>query len=151
MWLRATFSTGCWQSSLLLLWFLALKAVEGPFGEGNERSVVEITFARFLAKITGILEDCSPALVAFFLSCVEAQHKNFLWTGPKIQILPRTTDLTSIIQLTGKGELLDLTESLIYVEDVDDQLSAALPSGLKRGRAEDMGDGCDEQPRKRQQ
>lgn len=127
------------------------KGVEGPFGEGNERGVVEITFARFLAKITGILEDCSPALVAFFLSRIEAQHKNFLWTGPKIQILRRTTDLTSIIQLTGKGELLDLTEFSIYVEDVDDQSSAALPSGLKRGRPEDMGDGCDEQPRKRQQ
>jgi hypothetical protein len=126
------------------------KAVEGPFGEGNERGAVKITFARFLANITGILEDWSPALVPFFVGRVEAQHNNFLWTGPKIQILPRTNDLTSIIQLTGKGELLDLPELSIYIEDVDDESSAAPPSGLKRGRPEDMGDGCDGQPKKRQ-
>jgi hypothetical protein len=126
------------------------QSLEGPFGEGNERGPVEISFARFRVNITGILEDCCPALVPFFLSRVEAQHKIFLWSGPKIQIVPRTMGVTSFIQVSRKGELADLPDFSIYVEDLDGHSSAAVPPGLKRIRPEDLADGDDEQPKKRQ-
>lgn len=130
------------------------RGVEGPFGEGNDGSAVGIPFARFQKNIKGILEESNPDLLPFFLGRVKADHKNFLWTGPEIQILPRTADLISVIRLTGGGELLDFPVCPIYCQEVEDESPASVPRVPKRHRPdaqpEDSEDMSDEQPKKRQ-
>ena len=46
-------------------------------------------------------------------------HKDFLWTGPDLLILPRSDDFTSIFSLTTKGEIIDLPSYQIYTKDLD--------------------------------
>jgi hypothetical protein len=128
--------------------------VEGSFGEGNDGGTLGISFARFHKNIKGILEDSNPDLLPFFSGRVEVDHKHFLWTGPEIEILPRTPDLISVIRLTGGGELLDLPVCPIYCHEVEDESPASEPRVPKRDRSdavsEDSEDMSDEQPKKRQ-
>lgn len=124
------------------------KGVEVPFGEGNEGSDAGITFPRFLEAVTGIVEEWSPDLLAFFSRRVQSDHKSFLWTGPALEIVPRTEDLLSIIHLAGDGELLDLPSLSIYCKDPDVPLAVPAPTLGKRDRSEDAMEGLDERVKK---
>lgn len=125
------------------------KSVDGRLGEGNETGGMAITFPLFLQKIKGILEEYSPDLLPFFSGRADAKQNNFLWTGPSLQIVPRTKDVLAIIEATGTGELLDWPGCGIYQEEVDDSSPAPVPALLKRDRSEDGMDTADEQPKKR--
>jgi hypothetical protein len=121
------------------------KRVDGPLGEGNEIGGVRITFPRFLQKITGIIEEYNPDLVPFFSTRVVAHHKDFFWTGLDLQILPRTPDVLSIVEVTGPGERLDFPGHPIYSNE------SLAPAALlrKRDRVEDAMDTGDDQAKKR--
>lgn len=125
------------------------RGVNRPLGEGNEIGGVPITFPRFLKTIHEILQDCSPQIIPFFTSRAES-HKYFLWTGPQLEILPRTKDIAAIIDVTGPGELLDWPGCPIYQEELlDDPSPSPEPGVHKRDRAEDGMDTAVEQPKKR--
>lgn len=127
------------------------RGVEVPFGEGNEGSDAGIRFPRFLEAITGIVEEWSPDLLGFFSRRIQSDQKSFLWTGPALDIIPRTADLLSIIHRAGDGELLDFPSLPIYSEDLDVPLAVPVPTLGKRDRSEDAREGLDEQVKKRKQ
>jgi len=126
------------------------RGVEAPnFGQGNDRGSVRITFPHFLQTIKGILEEYNPDLLPFFSRRVDADHKNFLWTGPELEIVPRTEDVIAIIHHTGEGELLDFPACPIYPVELAESSSAPATSVGKRDRPVDGMDVVDEQPKKR--
>jgi hypothetical protein len=66
------------------------------------------------AGIQGLLEESYPTVIPYFCECLERHHKDFLWTGPDVQILRRSQSLDSILPLLSVGELLDLPNHPIY-------------------------------------
>lgn len=120
------------------------RAAEFSFDEEGK-----VTFPKFLASIEGILQDSCPDVFPYFQNRAEAHHKDFLWSGPDVQILPRTKAVLSAIQVTATGELLDLPICPIYLVDLDEE-SSALPSPVaKRHHPAGGLDASDEQPNKR--
>jgi hypothetical protein len=126
------------------------RGVGRRLGEGNEIGGFTISFPRFLKKIEGIVEASSPDIAAFF-SARAVAHKHFLWSGPSLEIVPRTEELLVTIHLTGTGEQLDWPGCPIYQEDLDDSSLTPPPAIEKRDRSEDGMGTADEQPRKRTQ
>lgn len=126
------------------------RGVEAPnFGQGNDGSSIRITFPRFLKTVKGILEEHDPHLLPFFSARTDANHKNFLWTGPELQIVPRSEDVIAIMNQTGDGELVDFPANPIYSQELADSSSAPATSFGKRDRSVERMDVVDEQPRKR--
>jgi len=120
------------------------RAAEFSFDEEGK-----VTFAKFLASIEGAREDSSPGVLPFFQHRAEAHHKDFLWSGPDVQILPRSKAVLSTIQVAAAGELLDLPVCPIYVVDLDED-SSAFPSPVgKRLHPPGSLDISDKQPKKR--
>jgi hypothetical protein len=79
----------------------------------------ETTFSTFTKHIEGILQESFSKVVPYYSLCVDRCHKDFVWTGPWIQILPRSQEVMSVLSLTTRGELLDLPAHAIYVVDLD--------------------------------
>lgn len=79
--------------------------------------------ANFVRRIEGVLGQSHPQVIPYYSHCLHRGHKDFIWSGPDVQILRRTEALTSIILLTTAGELLDLPGHKIY--DLD---PATLPA-----------------------
>jgi hypothetical protein len=123
------------------------RGVHRPLGEGNETGGFTITFPGFLKKIQGILEDCSPAVMGYFARRAVA-HKDFLWTGPNLQIVPRTKDTIAIIERTGTGELLDWPGCPIYQQELGDSSPPPATAAHKRDRSQDDMDRADERLKK---
>lgn len=109
-----------------------------PFGEGNETAVVSITYPRFFQKVQGIVAECCPDVMTYFSARVEANHKNFFWTGPTLLIVPRTEEVVSLVMhLTGTGELLDFSGHPVYLQEVDDAPSVPATPIQKRACPEE--------------
>ena len=70
--------------------------------------------SNFAGQIEVALGQSHPQVIPYYSHCLELSHKDFLWSGPKIQILPHTEVFTAIILLTTAGELLDLPGHEIY-------------------------------------
>ena len=122
------------------------RRLDRPLGEGNDSGGVKILFPQFLRQIEGILEDSIPDVMPFFSSRAEA-HRDFLWTGPKLQILPRRKDVIDVIDCIGTGQLRDWPGCPIYQEEIDNASCAPLPPVHKRDHPDE---GMDtEQPKKR--
>jgi hypothetical protein len=108
----------------------------------------------FVGTIEDILHECHPGVFPYYLRCLNRQHKDFLWTGPKVEIIPRSDAVVSIIASTTMGELLDSPIHSIYVEDIDPQpTSPPLSKGVdqvgqRRGRRDSM-EVEDNHPKKR--
>jgi hypothetical protein len=122
------------------------RRLDRPLGEGNETGGVTILFPQFLKRIEAILEDYIPDAMPFFSSRAEA-HKHFLWTGPELEILPRSKDVIHMIESTGTGQLRDWPGCPIYQQENDDAPSAPMPPVQKRNHSEEGMDS--EQPKKR--
>ena len=113
---------------------------------------VMISMSKFADRIHGILQDSHPNVLSYYSRCLHRRHKHFLWTGPKIKILPRTDDAEDIMPFIGKGELLDHPAQSIYPINVDSPLPTpptVLPAVGKRHDREDGVDLSDEHPNKR--
>ena len=81
-----------------------------------------IPTAQFSENIKNILQTSHPEVFPYYSRCLYGGHKDFLWTGPVVQILPRSNAISSLITFMTKGEMLDLPSHQIYTEDVDDEL-----------------------------
>ena len=127
------------------------KAVYNPLGEdkSNGKGEDEISFSMFLERIEGILQGSYPHVFPYFSRCLNSGHKHFIWTGPQVQILPRSEDIVSVISLATMGELLDLPRHQIYTMDLVLTPPATIALVGKRHDRGDSMDLVDEQQKKR--
>ena len=94
-----------------------------------------------VASIEEILRESHPRAFPYYSRCLSGFHKDFTWTGPRIEILARSEGAISAISFSSPGEMLDLPHHQIYQIDVDalttDAAPAVLPlSGKRRERAD---------------
>jgi hypothetical protein len=94
------------------------KAVDDERGDREEL----IKSSEFIANIEGILQASYPKIFPYYSRCVERKHSHFIWTGPKLQIVPRSEGSASLIALVGKGEMLDSPTQPIYDVEVGPEL-----------------------------
>jgi len=99
-----------------------------------------ITLPQFMGHIEGVLQNSYPDVFPYYSRCLSGGHKDFLWTGPNVQILPRSESISSLIRLATAGEMVDLPSHRIYTEDLDPQLpiqpDTASQPGKRRVREE---------------
>src|SRR5271155_5286418 len=69
------------------------------------------------STIEDILQDY-PIIFPYYTHCIDHSHKHFLWTGPKVEILPQSKALQAIIPLISSGEHLDVPSQEIYTTPV---------------------------------
>ena len=84
---------------------------------------------------------------------MHGHHKHFTWTGPKLQILPRSDEILTIISVVTCGEMKDLPRRQIYIIDVDSELPPSTDVMSSIGKRCDQADDAnpsDEMPRKQQ-
>lgn len=100
---------------------LAKGASRSPEDESNGDGGVEneIEFSVFAGIIKDILLESYPDVFPYYSRCLDSGHKHFTWTGPQVQIVPRSEDMASFIPLTTSGELLDLPGHSIYPIDLE--------------------------------
>ena len=79
---------------------------------GKASSIVE-------GSVEVILQSSYPAVLHYYSHCVERGHSYFIWTGPNLQILPRSKARAAIICTTSKGEMLDCPADSIYLVELD--------------------------------
>jgi len=90
--------------------------------------------------VRDLIQRFWPSVIPYFRDCLERGHKDFLWTGPDVQILRRSQSLDSILPLLSMGELLDLPSHPIY---------KSIPRAEKRHVRGNSSDVEMEQPKKR--
>ena len=130
------------------------KGVEASGGERGGDGEVEdgVSCSKFTGLVERILQESHPTVFSYYSRCLDRGHKHFLWTGPTIQILPRSEDIAAIIPITTKGEMLDHPGHLIYPIDVDQPAPASPPIVRligKRPISGDVENVADERPKKR--
>jgi hypothetical protein len=96
-----------------------------------------------LGRIENILQTSHAEVFPYFTRCLDSGHKDFLWTGPDIQILPRSEAIVSVIPLITRGELLDLPSHSIYIEDIDSSLPILPQDATQVRKRRCRGDGLD--------
>jgi hypothetical protein len=69
--------------------------------------------------IEAILEKSHPEVLPYYLRRLASGHKDFLWTGPNVKIIPRSDDFAALVPASRKGEFWDLPSHQIYTEDLD--------------------------------
>lgn len=126
---------------------LAADVLYNPIDEDSSNGEGEggIPFSTFKARIEDILQRSYPHVLPYFSRCLDSHHKDFLWTGPQVQIVPRSEDFISVIPVTTMGELRDFPGHQIYSLDADLTVPAPITPVGKRQHREDIVDG---QPKK---
>ncbi len=69
--------------------------------------------------IEAILQKSHPEVLPYYSRRLACEHKDFLWTGPNVLIIPRTDCLERLVPSARKGEFRDLPSHQIYTEDLD--------------------------------
>jgi hypothetical protein len=69
--------------------------------------------------IEAILQKSHPEVLPYYSRRLACGHKDFLWTGPNVQIIPRSAGLNKLVPSARKGEFRDLPSHQIYTEDLD--------------------------------
>lgn len=103
-------------------------------------------------RIEGIIQGSYPMVLSYYLQCLDHGHMHFVWTGPDLQIVPRTESLDAVMPLLTVGELLDLPSHQIYHPTAATDMPSAIPIGPLSEKRHDRGDSLDlevEQPMKR--
>jgi len=95
------------------------KALYELDGLESDDEVEDSTSFAVVGHIERILQESHPDIFPYYSRCLDRGHKDFLWTGPKVQILRRSDDVASIIPLFATGEMWDLPSHQIYTEDLD--------------------------------
>ena len=94
-----------------------------------------ISSSEFIGLIESILLESHPLVFSYYSACLVNGHKHFTWTGPKLQIFPRSQDILSVIPLLTSGEMLEFPAQKIYetrVDPVPPSEQTALPQIRKR-------------------
>jgi len=118
-------------------------------GSLDEEDEEPIPYASVAENIVNLLEYSYPSVFPYFLQCVDRGHKDFVWTGPELQIIERSESTTSIIPLLTVGELLDLPGHNIYPGTTEMPASSSHPPTDKRHVRGDSSDSEAYKPRKR--
>jgi hypothetical protein len=79
----------------------------------------------FKPIIEDIVREEYPDVFPYYARCLDRRHKDFFWTGPKVEIFPRSDSITSIIPSTSRGEVWDSPTHSIYITDLDPELPTA--------------------------
>lgn len=111
----------------LLAEFAAASVVLAKGVQGDAEVGEGISLSSFSKQVEESLANSHPQAFPYFLRCLNSGHKNFVWTGPRLQILPRSEDFVSLIS----GELMDLPTHSIYTVDLESQTPSSLPVSTK--------------------
>ena len=111
-----------------------------------------ITTSLFVEMIEDILKESHSQIFPYYSNLLVGHHKHFVWTGPKLQIIPRSLDILSILPLMTLGEKSDLPGHQIYNANLDPEPASTDISPLlgKRSDKADDPNPSDEISRKRQ-
>jgi hypothetical protein len=133
-----------------VIFYKAVRERSGGMESSEEKGVVSSSM--FIEHIEAILKQSRPTTFSYYLHCLKRSHKAFVWTGPNLQILPRSQDILSIIHLISTGELLDHPAVQIYPIVVEPTPSNSpnveIQAGKRRSR-EDSGKVLEEPLKKR--
>jgi hypothetical protein len=101
-----------------------------------------IKSSEIIANLKGILQASYPKAFPYYSRCVERRHSHFIWTGPKLQIVPQSEGSASLIALVRMGEMLDSPTHPIYDVAVGPELPATPAAAGQGGKrpAPDDGD-----------
>lgn len=83
-------------------------------GEDDDEDKEGITTSMFAGSIEGILKASHPQIIPYYSDCLVRLHKHFTWTGPELQIVSRSRDVSSVLPLLTIGERLELPSHHIY-------------------------------------
>jgi hypothetical protein len=109
--------------------------------DSDDEDENRISMTAFVKHIESILQKVYPEVFPYYVRCLDRGHKDFIWTGPDLQIFPRSDPTASVISFTRKGDILDLPSHQIYTEDVDSNTilpDTIPPGGKRRGRADSL-------------
>lgn len=86
-------------------------------GEDSDDVIGEsgITFSMFIQHIDDILELSYPKIFPYYSRCLDRNHKHFLWTGPKVNIFPRSEAFKGMVP-PKVGARRDLPSQEIYLD-----------------------------------
>lgn len=130
----------------------AAAAVGFSKGKDHDDGLCGVPSSAFIGFVESILQQSHPNLLPYYQRCLDRSHKHFSWTGPKLQILPRSGDITSLTSIATIGELLDLPGHQIYTTNLDltPPPSPTPLSELGKRRLRDSGlESADGRPEKR--
>jgi hypothetical protein len=82
----------------------------------------DIDCSVFTEHLEEILQESHPEVFGYYSRCLDHGHRHFVWTGPKLKILPRLEEMVDVVPIT---ELQDLPACSIY----DVVLDATSPPG----------------------
>ena len=82
-----------------------------------------ITTSLFMEMIEDILKESHSQIFPYYSNLLVGLHKHFIWTGPELQIIPRSPDILSILPLMTHGEKSDLPGHQIYNTNLDPKLA----------------------------
>jgi hypothetical protein len=105
--------------------------------EGEEGEEGEIPISKVKAKIDGTIAESYPEVFHYYLTCVEAHHPHFTWTGPPLVILPRSEGGDLYVGVTSDGEQLDHPTHPIFMADptlLHPLHNSSLSAGLAKRR-----------------
>lgn len=125
----------------------AIPGLDDCNGDGNGED--EITSSCFMEHINSILHQSYPMAFPYYSRCLESGHKHFVWTGPELQIIPRSEGLDAIMPLLTLGELNDLPTHKIYDQMPKTEVPSSIPPAEKRHGRGDSSDLASEHPKKR--
>jgi hypothetical protein len=84
-------------------------------GGEHESDEDDIPLAKLKAKVDNIIAGSYPEVMDYYLHRVASQHRDFLWTGPPISIVPRLEGCVSLLGvMISEGEQLDLPTCPIF-------------------------------------
>jgi hypothetical protein len=86
----------------------------------GEEVGADIKCSTFIKRLEGIIQKSYPDVLGYYSCCLDHGYKYFVWTGPKLKMLPRLEGMVDVVPIT---ELLDLPTYFIY----DVVLDATLP------------------------
>lgn len=121
-----------------------------PVLESQDDRVDGVTYLIFRRRVEGILRVAHPEVFPYYSRCLEGHHKHFNWTGPKVQIFPRSDASETMFPTNLIGALKDLPSHEIY-DSTPPQTPPAptLPPVKRRDRGNTV-DGADVDQTKKQ-
>jgi len=111
------------------------KAIHNTQGDQHEDD--EITASIFTEHVEDILASSHLKIFPYYSRCLDCIHKDFLWTGPKVEIFPRSQASNFIVPSSKVGVRVDLPSHKIYLDPTP---STSIPPDATH----DPGDGMDD-------
>ena len=121
--------------------------------DGDVEGREGIASSAFVGLVETIIRRSYPNVFHYYSLCLDRRHKHFLWTGPEVQILPRSEELDLVIPTMTNGEMQDFPMHQIYEVDSDHKSGTSATAVAHVGKRRDRGDSLnlgEKKPAKRQ-